>query len=87
MALLLSGVACDIVCRVQSVRHACHPLGSTADVLWQVIWDVVRACLADHPVKKEGAALLRLMLVGMHTALPLQLLPCNISAPVDEMLL
>lgn len=41
-----------------SGTHA-NPLGIKTDAPWDVIWDVMRAWVADHPVKAQVRALLR----------------------------
>ena len=39
--------------RLRGALHARHPLGVMMDAPSDVIWDVMRAWVADHPVKKQ----------------------------------
>jgi hypothetical protein len=56
--LLLSSSAYNMATGYRVSGTHANPLGMKTDAPWDVIWDVMRAWVADHPVKKQARVLL-----------------------------
>ena len=44
---------CDLATGYRVSGTHANPLGMKTDAPWDVIWDIMRAWVADHPVKKQ----------------------------------
>ena len=53
LLLLLSAATCNLATGYRVSGTHANPLGMKTDAPWDVIWDVMRAWVADHPVKKQ----------------------------------
>jgi tRNA G26 N,N-dimethylase Trm1 len=50
---LLTNAVCDLAAGYRVSGTHANPLGMKTDAPWDVIWDIMRAWVADHPVKKQ----------------------------------